>query len=184
MTAWYGADAAALLRTAAPEACAQAGRSLSRLAQVPVDVEETRVAAATWEDVRRRFAPAGAEMVGAAVGVEGQPSTAVTLVLEARAAAELVALLVGEPVPGGLDDDMALSALGEIANVVGTSFLNVLARSAGERLMPTPPSVVRGTPEEVERALLRRTGARGTVLVQATFRAREAAIDAALVLCT
>lgn len=184
MSAWHGADAAALLHTAAPEACAQAGRSLSRLAHVPVDVKETQVTAAAWADVRRRLIPDGAQMVGAAIGVEEQPATAVTLVLEARAASELVGLLVGEPLPDGLEDDLALSALGEIANVVGTAFLNVLARSAGERLMPTPPSVVRGTPEEVERALLRRPGAQGTVLVQATFRVREAAIDAALVLCT
>jgi chemotaxis protein CheC len=38
--------------------------------------------------------------------------------------------------------EMEASALGELGNVVGSSFLNELADATGLRLMPSPPSVM------------------------------------------
>ncbi|MBE3583382.1 MAG: hypothetical protein IMX01_04625 [Limnochordaceae bacterium] len=41
-----------------------------------------------------------------------------------------------------LEDEMALSVLAEVDNVVGSAFLNVMADSIAGRLIPSPPSVV------------------------------------------
>lgn len=41
-----------------------------------------------------------------------------------------------------LEDEMALSVLAEVDNVVGSAFLNVMADSISGRLIPSPPSVV------------------------------------------
>ena len=79
-------------------------------------------------------------------------------------------------------DEMAASALAEIANVVGTSFLNVLAQAAGERMMPTLPSVASGELSELIDGLRERTGTSGAALVRTTFRVRDAAVEADLVL--
>ena len=38
------------------------------------------------------------------------------------------------------DDEFALSALGEIGNIVGTSYINALAGMTGMDIEPTPPS--------------------------------------------
>jgi chemotaxis protein CheC len=38
------------------------------------------------------------------------------------------------------DDEFALSALGEIGNIVGTSYINALASMTGMDIEPTPPS--------------------------------------------
>jgi chemotaxis protein CheC len=38
------------------------------------------------------------------------------------------------------DDEYALSALGEIGNVVGTSYINALAAMTGMEIEPTPPA--------------------------------------------
>ena len=38
------------------------------------------------------------------------------------------------------DDEFALSALGEIGNIVGTSYVNALAGMTGMALEPTPPA--------------------------------------------
>jgi chemotaxis protein CheC len=38
------------------------------------------------------------------------------------------------------DDEVALSALGEIGNIVGTSYINALAGMTGMEIEPTPPA--------------------------------------------
>ena len=38
------------------------------------------------------------------------------------------------------DDEYALSALGEIGNIVGTSYINALAAMTGMEIEPTPPA--------------------------------------------
>jgi chemotaxis protein CheC len=38
------------------------------------------------------------------------------------------------------DDEFALSALGEIGNIVGTSYINALAGMTGMDIEPTPPA--------------------------------------------
>jgi chemotaxis protein CheC len=38
------------------------------------------------------------------------------------------------------DDEIGLSALGEIGNIVGTSYINALAAMTGTDIEPTPPA--------------------------------------------
>jgi chemotaxis protein CheC len=77
------------------------------------------------------------EITGIALGVDGDlPATVLMLLTPADADSVCVML--------GLDPDceLAPSALAEIGNVVGTSYLNALAGMTGIALEPTPPVTV------------------------------------------
>ena len=65
------------------------------------------------------------------------------LLYEPRMACGFVDMLMMRP-PGTTKQlgEMEQSALGELGNVVGTSFLNVIADSSGVTLLPSPPTVL------------------------------------------
>ena len=66
------------------------------------------------------------------------------------------------------DDEFALSALGEIGNIVGTSYINALAGMTGMEIEPTPPSTA--------------TDMLGALVATRAGRARPHAGDVALML--
>jgi chemotaxis protein CheC len=74
-------------------------------------------------------------VTGIALGVEGDMPSIVLMLLTPKDAAAVCGLLGLEP-----DSEYAESALGEIGNVVGTSYLNALAGMTGLALEPTPPA--------------------------------------------
>ena len=77
------------------------------------------------------------EITGIMLGVEGELPATVLMLLTPENAEKICALLGLPP-----DSDLAPSALGEIGNVVGTSYLNVLAGMTGLEVEPTPPATV------------------------------------------
>lgn len=79
--------------------------------------------------------PAESEVTGIVLGVSGDMAATVLLLVPPADAERLVRLLGVDPA-----DEVAASALGEIGNVVGTSYLNALAAMTGLALEPTPPS--------------------------------------------
>jgi chemotaxis protein CheC len=131
-----------VLETVVPEACEGAGASLSAFAQESVAVMGSHLEQVPWRDLPRAVGPhPGASVVAAILGVEGDGPAVLALVFSRSAAERLAALMMGaeESVPL---DDMALSALGEVANITGTTFLNVLADRLSLRLTPTIPYVL------------------------------------------
>lgn len=75
--------------------------------------------------------------------VFGEISGHILLIFSLEAATELVRMLMGS----GSDDaselsDMERSALGEVANVTGSFFLNALGDSTGLVIHPSPPAVM------------------------------------------
>jgi chemotaxis protein CheC len=84
-----------------------------------------------------QLGPPEQEITGIALGVEGEVPATVLMLLTPADADSVCSLLGLDP-----DSELAPSALGEIGNVVGTSYLNALAGMAGIALEPTPPATV------------------------------------------
>jgi chemotaxis protein CheC len=81
--------------------------------------------------------------VGIYLTVSGSADGHIMLMYDPKIALAFVDLMLMQPVGTTTSlGDLEQSALGEMGNVVGTSFLNVVADSAKLRLFPSPPSVI------------------------------------------
>jgi chemotaxis protein CheC len=79
--------------------------------------------------------PAEDEVTGIVLGVVGEMEATVVLLVSPADAVSICAMLGVEA-----DSEIGLSALQEIGNVVGTSYVNALAGMTGLELEPTPPA--------------------------------------------
>jgi chemotaxis protein CheC len=79
--------------------------------------------------------PPETEVTAIALGVTGDLPATVLLLLTPEHADTICGLLGLPP-----DSELAPSALGEIGNIVGTSYLTALAGMAGMNIEPTPPA--------------------------------------------
>jgi len=125
------------LRELANIGAGNASTSLSGMLGRAVDltVPDARVVPMT-QAVEEIGAPE-TEITGIALGVSGDMPSIVLMLLSPSDAAVVCTLLGLEP-----DSEYAESALGEIGNVVGTSYLNALAGMTGLEIEPTPPATV------------------------------------------
>lgn len=83
------------------------------------------------------------EAIGIYLTVSGSATGHIMLMYDPKMAYGFIDMLMGQS-PGttqGLGE-MESSALGELGNIMGSSFLNALADSTGLTLMPSPPSVM------------------------------------------
>jgi chemotaxis protein CheC len=79
--------------------------------------------------------PAEQDVTAIVLGIVGEMQGTVLLLVPPADADAMCRMLGVEP-----DDEFALSALGEIGNIVGTSYINALAGMTGMDIEPTPPS--------------------------------------------
>lgn len=123
------------LRELANIGAGNASTALSGMLGRVVDLTVPNALVLPMNEAVEALGPPESEITGIALGVLGDmPST--VLMLLTPAAADTVCRLLGiEP-----DSELAPSALGEIGNVVGTSYINALAGMAGIELEPTPPA--------------------------------------------
>ena len=77
------------------------------------------------------------ETTGIVLGIVGELTGTVALLLPPADADAMCLMLGVEP-----DDEVALSALGEIGNIVGASYITALAGMVGVEMEPTPPTTV------------------------------------------
>jgi chemotaxis protein CheY-P-specific phosphatase CheC len=175
----FGVPSWEKLQAVMPRACALAGQSLSEFAQEPVIVHGAHIDRVPWAKLPFSLASTPeSPIVGAVLGVQGDASGSVALLFSPDAAANLAALMLGEEQVCPLDE-MGVSALGEVANITGTTLLNALAEAFGPRLTPTVPYVVEDQIGAVLESLVPES-ARGapTVLVISTvfqIKSREIA---------
>ncbi len=83
------------------------------------------------------------EAIGIYLTVSGSADGHIMLMYDPKMAHGFVDMLMGLP-PGSTETlgEMEESALGELGNIVGSSFLNALADATGLTLMPSPPKVI------------------------------------------
>jgi chemotaxis protein CheC len=150
------------LRELANIGAGHASTALSGMLGRPVDLTVPDARVVPMSQAVEELGVPESEITGIALGVLGDmPAT--VLMLLTPSDADAICGLLGLP-PGS---EYAESALGEIGNVVGTSYLNALAGMTGISLEPTPPATA--------------TDMLGA-LVQAVLATRAASSDSALLL--
>jgi chemotaxis protein CheC len=112
-----------------------ASTALSAMLGRSVDISVPSALALPFAEAVEATGPAEDEVTGIVLGVVGDMTATVLLLVPPADAATMCRMLGVEP-----DDEYALSALGEIGNVVGTSYINALAAMTGLEIEPTPPA--------------------------------------------
>jgi chemotaxis protein CheC len=127
----------------------EAGRALSLMTGLDFTMEDRAVNEETWGAVLERF-DAGDEPEHCIVhlGAKGLLTAQIMLIFSPDHCRRLVSTMMGEEVEWPLDE-VGLSALAEIGNVVGTAFLNVFANLFRTTFEPTIPHVLQGRGSEV-----------------------------------
>lgn len=116
--------------------------SLSTMIGQEVAVDKLRLRPVSMADIAEMMGGPEALTVGIYLTVSGSADGHMMLMYQPAIAFGFVDLLLGQEI--GMTSalgEMEESALGEMGNVVGSSFLNAMADSAALRLMPSPPSV-------------------------------------------
>ncbi len=134
---------ATTLGEVATDGAIRAERGLSGLVgeEIKIDVPQIRVGT----NVDACDAVGGPDVIvfGAYIGISGDITGHVMLLFPQERALECVDLMCGQAVGTSTEpDDFAASAIGELANIVGSAFVNALADRAGLILHPSPPTVV------------------------------------------
>ena len=111
-----------------------ASTALSSMLGRAVDISVPTAQALPFADAVDAVGPAEKLVTGVVIGVVGDMEATVLLLLGERDAATLCGLLGVDP-----DDELAPSALGEIGNIVGASYINALGAMTGLEMEPEPP---------------------------------------------
>jgi len=137
MSAQYNDVQLDALRELANIGAGTASTALSEMLGRSIDLAVPDVSVLPMAEAVELLGPPEQEITGIMLGVEGElPGT--VLMLLSPENAEKICVMLGLPP----DSDLAPSALGEIGNVVGTSYLNALAGMTGLEVEPTPPATV------------------------------------------
>ena len=127
----------------ATDGAMRAERGLSGLVgqEITIDVPQVRVGT----NVDACDAVGGPDVIvfGAYISITGDITGHVMLLFPQERALECVDLMCGQPVGTSTEpDEFSASAVGELANIVGSAFVNALADRAELILHPSPPTVV------------------------------------------
>jgi chemotaxis protein CheC len=112
-----------------------ASTALSSMLGRSVDISVPKAQALPFAEAVDAMGPAEQDVTGIVLGIVGEMSGTVLLLVPPSDADAMCRMLGVEP-----DDEFALSALGEIGNIVGTSYINALASMTGMDIEPTPPA--------------------------------------------
>ena len=112
-----------------------ASTALSAMLGRSVDISVPKAQALPFAEAVEAAGPAEQDITAIVLGIIGEMQGTVLLLVPPADADAMCRMLGVEP-----DDEFALSALGEIGNIVGTSYINALAGMTGMDIEPTPPS--------------------------------------------
>ena len=123
------------LRELANVGSGNASTALSGMLGRSVDISVPKAQALPFAEAVEAAGPAEQDVTGIVLGIVGEMNGTVLLLVPPADADKICRMLGVEP-----DDEYALSALGEIGNIVGTSYINALAAMTGMDIEPTPPT--------------------------------------------
>jgi len=112
-----------------------ASTALSTMLARAVDISVPNAKALPFAEAVEAAGPPEEDITGIVLGITGDMNGTVLLLVPPADADAMCRMLGVEP-----DDEFALSALGEIGNIVGTSYINALAAMTGMAIEPTPPA--------------------------------------------
>jgi chemotaxis protein CheC len=114
-----------------------AGTALSQLLGRPVDISVPKAAVLPLAEAVDSAGPADDEIYGVVLPIFGDLDATVLLLFPVPDATTLCGMLGVDPT-----SDDGRSALGEIGNILGSSYINALSSLTGMALEPSPPQVV------------------------------------------
>jgi chemotaxis protein CheC len=109
--------------------------------QTKVDMKVPQVRLLDFKDVGEAMGGEEQMVVGIYLAVEGDITGSIMFILEQKAAKTLVAKLTGMPATEGDFNEMELSALKEIGNIITGAYLNSLAQMTNLKMIPSIPAL-------------------------------------------
>lgn len=125
------------LREVANIGSGTAGTALSSLLGRPVDLSVPTVLALPLDEAVKALGEAEAEVVAVVIPIFGDMDAIVVLLFTHEAAATLCSLLGVDA-----DSEVGRSALSEIGNILGTTYVGAVEAMTGLRLEPRPPQAL------------------------------------------
>jgi chemotaxis protein CheC len=115
-----------------------AATALSSMLGRDVDLKVPRALALDLADAVEAVGSPEDEVTAVVLGVIGDLDATVVLLFDPASAVTVCTLLGVDPD----DSEMALSALGEIGNILGSSYIGAMGQMAGLELEPRPPLAI------------------------------------------
>jgi chemotaxis protein CheC len=115
--------------------------ALAQMLQTKVDMKVPQVRLLDFKDVGEAMGGEEQMVVGIYLAVEGDITGSIMFILEQKAAKTLVAKLTGMPATEGDFNEMELSALKEIGNIITGAYLNSLAQMTNLKMIPSIPAL-------------------------------------------
>jgi chemotaxis protein CheC len=115
-----------------------AATALSGMLGRPVDLNVPKALALALADAVDAVGTPGDEVTAVVLGVTGDLHATVVLLFDPTSAETICSLLGVD----ASDSEMALSALGEVGNILGSSYIGAMGQMAGLTLEPSPPAAI------------------------------------------
>ncbi len=132
------------LSRVARDGATRAGRGLSGLMGQDIRIHVPDIRFGTKVDACEAVGGEEALVMGAYLTIKGDMSGHVMLLFPIQRALECVDLMCGQKIgTTKAPDEMAVSAIGELGNIVGSAFVNAFGDFTNLILQPSTPTVVR-----------------------------------------
>ena len=116
--------------------------ALSQLIQCKVDMKVPRVRLLEFREVGDMIGGEEQIMVGVFLGVEGDISGSMMFMVEEASARHLIQKIAMGMLPAGSEfEEMGLSAMKEVGNIITGAYLNSLSTLTNLKIYPTPPAL-------------------------------------------
>lgn len=115
-----------------------AATALSSMLGRAVDLNVPKALALELADAVEAVGTSDDDVTAVVLGVVGDLDATVVLLFDPTSAETVCALLGVDPA----DSEMALSALGEVGNILGSSYIGAMGQMAGLELEPSPPATI------------------------------------------
>src|SRR4030043_2463757 len=131
---------------------------LSQMAGRDIKVVDMNIMKVPVKDIPDLFGGHEALIIAIYLEIFGKANGHMVVVYKPEVAFDLVDLLRDQPTGSTKElNDMEMSTLGEVGNIMGSFFLNYISDTTGQRLKPSPPAVMMdmagaglgGTPGEI-----------------------------------
>ncbi len=116
--------------------------ALSQMLQCKVDMKVPQVRLLEFWEVGEMIGGEEQIMVGVFLGVEGDVTGSMMFMVEEKSARHLIQKITMGMLPeGGEFDEMGLSAMKEVGNIITGAYLNSLSTLTNLKIYPTPPAL-------------------------------------------
>jgi len=116
--------------------------ALSQMLQCKVDMKVPQVKLLELRDMGAMVGSEEQLMAGVFLGVEGDITGSIMFLIELESAKSLIKkIMMGYSSGAELLDEMEMSALQEVSNIITGAYLNSLSMLTNLKIYPTPPSI-------------------------------------------